>query len=130
MFSASREQVCRQADTEKDELYKQIGQLKVELDVLRKELALAIEERRLWIDPGHPLLAVQRQCKLGSEQEFDEVADWRGFQHVCLPAAVYLSGFQPARSAQPQDRTDWSPFPGIGSYRRCTPDRPRIHGIA
>ena len=64
MFSASREQVCRQADTEKDELYKQIGQLKVELDVLRKELALAIEERRLWIDPGHPRLTIQRQCQL------------------------------------------------------------------
>src|ERR1035437_2083564 len=30
----------------------------------KKELALAIENRRLWIDPQHPRLSVQQQCEL------------------------------------------------------------------
>src|SRR5437764_2117491 len=34
VFSNGREQMRQQADTEKDELYKKIGQLKVELDFL------------------------------------------------------------------------------------------------
>jgi hypothetical protein len=36
IFGNGREQMRQQADTEKDELYKQIGQLKVELDFLKK----------------------------------------------------------------------------------------------
>jgi transposase-like protein len=36
VFSNGREQLQQQADTEKGELYKQIGQLKVELDFLKK----------------------------------------------------------------------------------------------
>ena len=36
IFGNGREQVRQQADAEKDELYKQIGQLKVELDFLKK----------------------------------------------------------------------------------------------
>jgi len=52
IFGNGREQMRQQADTAKDELYKQIGQLKVELDFLKKELASSIEDRR-WIDPRH-----------------------------------------------------------------------------
>jgi transposase len=40
IFGNGREQICQQADTEKDELYKQIGQLKVELDFLKKRAGL------------------------------------------------------------------------------------------
>jgi transposase len=40
VFSNGREQVRQQADAEKDELYKQIGQLKVELDFLKKSAGL------------------------------------------------------------------------------------------
>src|SRR5262249_47650720 len=40
VFSNSREQIRQQADAEKDELYKQIGQLKVELDFLKKRAGL------------------------------------------------------------------------------------------
>ena len=36
VFGNGREQIRRQTDLEKDELYKQIGQLKVELDFLKK----------------------------------------------------------------------------------------------
>lgn len=36
VFGNGREQIRQQADAEKDELFKQIGQLKVELDFLKK----------------------------------------------------------------------------------------------
>src|SRR6185437_5821697 len=64
VFGNGREQIRQQADAEKDELYKQIGQLKVELDFLKKELALSIEDRRLWIDLQQGSLTVQQQCEL------------------------------------------------------------------
>ena len=40
VFGNSREQIRQQSDAEKDELYKQIGQLKVELDFLKKRAGL------------------------------------------------------------------------------------------
>jgi transposase len=40
IFSNGREQLREQTDAEKDELYKQIGQLKVELDFLKKRAGL------------------------------------------------------------------------------------------
>ena len=40
IFSNGRDQSRQQADAEKDELYKQIGQLKVELDFLKKRAGL------------------------------------------------------------------------------------------
>jgi putative transposase len=64
IFGNGREPMRQQADAEKDELYKQIGQLKVELDFSKKELASSIEDRRRWIDLRHPHLSVQQQCEL------------------------------------------------------------------
>src|SRR5437660_6573669 len=40
VFGNGREQMRQQADADKDELYKQIGQLKVELDFLKKRAGL------------------------------------------------------------------------------------------
>src|ERR1051325_6767515 len=40
VFGNGRDQIRQQADAEKDELYKQIGQLKVELDFLKKKAGL------------------------------------------------------------------------------------------
>jgi transposase len=40
IFGNGREQMRQQADADKDELYKQIGQLKVELDFLKKGAGL------------------------------------------------------------------------------------------
>jgi transposase-like protein len=40
VFGNGREQIRQQADAEKDELYKQIGQLKVEMDFLKKRAGL------------------------------------------------------------------------------------------
>src|SRR5580704_7934706 len=57
IFGNGREQMRQQSDTEKDELYKQIGQLKVELDS-------STEDQRPWIDPTHRYLSIQQQCEL------------------------------------------------------------------
>lgn len=40
VFGNGREQIREQADAEKDELFRQIGQLKVELDFLKKRSGL------------------------------------------------------------------------------------------
>ena len=64
VFGNGREQIRQQADAEKNKLYQRIGQLKVELDFLKKELASSIEDRRRWINPKHRRLTIQQQCDL------------------------------------------------------------------
>lgn len=52
------------ADAAEDELFKQIGQLKVEIGVAQKKnLDLSIEQKRRSIGP-HPPLTIERQCQL------------------------------------------------------------------
>src|SRR5207245_2493314 len=46
------------------QLYQQIGQLKVELDWLKKKLDLAPEAKRELIEPAHPQISIARQCDL------------------------------------------------------------------
>ena len=48
----------------RDRLYQEIGQLKVELDWLKKSMACSLEQRRAWIQPHHPRVSVRRQCAL------------------------------------------------------------------
>jgi putative transposase len=50
-------------EAEKDELFKQIGQLEVELEWPQKSLGLSIEEKRRCMAP-HPHLTLARQCEL------------------------------------------------------------------
>ena len=50
----------QQSDAEKDELYKYIGQVKEELDSLKKELAGLIK----LTTSAHPHLSIQQQCEL------------------------------------------------------------------
>ena len=68
IFGNGREQVRQQFDAEKDELYKQIGQLKVELDFLKKRLDSCAEigsaRVRQWIEPAHSGLTIRQQCDL------------------------------------------------------------------
>src|ERR1700687_5044948 len=52
IFGNGREQMRQQSDGEKDELYKQIGQLKVELDFLKKRAGL-IDGRPPPMDRSH-----------------------------------------------------------------------------
>jgi len=47
-----------------DELYKQIGQLKVENDFLKKTLIVPLETRKMWSEPEHPELSIRKQCGL------------------------------------------------------------------
>jgi len=46
------------------QLYQQIGQLKVELDWLKKKLGYSAEEKRSLVEPGHPQLSLTRQSQL------------------------------------------------------------------
>ena len=60
----------RRAAREKDHdeltatLYQQIGQLKVELDWLKKSLACSPDVRRAWIEPDHAQISLRRQGEL------------------------------------------------------------------
>jgi len=45
-------------------LYQEIGELKVELDWLKKNLGLSVESKRAAIDWEHPKMSVARQCEL------------------------------------------------------------------
>ena len=64
IFGNGREQMRQQADTEKDELYKQIGQLKVELDFpQKKSWPHRLDDKRPWIDPTYRRLSIQQQCE-------------------------------------------------------------------
>jgi putative transposase len=47
-----------------DELYQQIGQLKVELDWLKKNLDLSVGVKRALIQPDHGQISLSRQCEL------------------------------------------------------------------
>nr|WP_228021318.1 IS3 family transposase [Romeria gracilis] len=46
------------------ELYQQIGQLKVELDWLKKKLGHCPSDKRQLIEPAHPGISLSRQCEL------------------------------------------------------------------
>lgn len=47
-----------------DELYRQIGQLKVENEWLKKNLySLSIEEKKKLIEPDHKKLSIRKQCE-------------------------------------------------------------------
>ena len=48
----------------RDQLYQQIGKLKVELDWVKKERASPVEEKRRWIQDDHPSISISRQCDL------------------------------------------------------------------
>jgi len=61
---------CRRQNERQDQeaftaqLYQQIGQLKVELDWLKKNLDLTLEQKRKAIEPGHKKIPIYRQCEL------------------------------------------------------------------
>lgn len=64
IFSRRREKEARSQEELEAELYRQIGQLKVELDWLKKKLSGSVEEKRAWIEPEHREISVVRQCDL------------------------------------------------------------------
>jgi transposase-like protein len=64
VFGRRREQDAAQQEELTNRLYRQIGQLKVELDWLKKSLAFTIEHKRMMIELRHKSIPVRRQCEL------------------------------------------------------------------
>jgi len=64
IFSNGDRGSLRQQEALTDRLYQQIGQLKVELDWLKKNLVLTPEQRRAVIEPAQRRISVRRQCEL------------------------------------------------------------------
>ena len=64
IFSARRANREHDAEAFQAQLYQQIGQLKVELDWLKKKLDLPPEPKRELLEPAHPQLSIARQCDL------------------------------------------------------------------
>jgi hypothetical protein len=59
-FSEGPREDRRQQEALTDRLYQQIGQLKVELDWLKKKLALTLEEKRAVVEPVHEQISLRR----------------------------------------------------------------------
>ncbi|MEB3250917.1 MAG: transposase, partial [Cyanobacteriota bacterium] len=47
-----------------EELYQNIGRLQVELEWLKKNLALPLESKRRLVEPDHSEISIARQCEL------------------------------------------------------------------
>ncbi|MGZ6210346.1 MAG: IS3 family transposase [Syntrophales bacterium] len=65
LFSDRRKSAEKDGEELQDELYRQIGQLKVELDWLKKKFSTAsVEEKRRLIEPEHQMISVSQQRDL------------------------------------------------------------------
>ena len=64
IFSNNRKREEKEGDDLAAELYRQIGQLKVELDWLKKNPRFSVAEKRVCIEPDNADIPVCRQCEL------------------------------------------------------------------
>lgn len=64
IFSGGKKNQKGSSEKLESELYKQIGQLKVELDWLKKYSGYSTEEKRLLIERNRRRITVNRQCEL------------------------------------------------------------------
>ncbi len=64
IFSRRRDRTRQEQDELTEHLYQQIGQLKVELDWLKKNLDLTVNQKRKAIEPKHKKIPICRQCEL------------------------------------------------------------------
>lgn len=64
IFSLRRQKRAQDQEALQAQLYQQIGQLKVELDWLKKNLAGSIDAKRGMIEPDHGHIGIARQCEL------------------------------------------------------------------
>jgi len=64
IFSARRAKQEHEHEAFQAQLYQQMGQLKVEVDWVKKKLVLPPDAKREWIEPAHPQLSIARQCDL------------------------------------------------------------------
>ena len=61
VLSDRRKKVEKDRDELEAELYRQIGQLKVEVEWLKKITIAPLEEKRGLVEPANPMLAISRQ---------------------------------------------------------------------
>ena len=64
IFSGRYEKTEAQGKELIDQLYQQIGQIKVELDWLKEKLSLSVDQLRELIDFDHEEISICRQCEL------------------------------------------------------------------
>lgn len=64
IFSNRKGQAHQEQEELTASLHQQIGQLKAELDWVKKNLALPIATKRSLIEPDHPTISIVRQCQL------------------------------------------------------------------
>ncbi len=65
IFSNGDQGSLRQQEALTDRLYQQIGQLKVELDWLKKKLVLTRDQKRMVVEPVHRRISGRRQGSFG-----------------------------------------------------------------
>ena len=63
-FSSKQDREAEKEEELWDRLYREIGQLKVELDWLKKNQVYSVERKRLMIDPNNKTISIGRQCEL------------------------------------------------------------------
>jgi putative transposase len=64
MFGKRHEEDAKQQEGLVEALYQQSGQLKVELDWLRKSRDWTVDQKRQMIEPAHREISIRRQCEL------------------------------------------------------------------
>ncbi len=64
IFSRRRDRTRQEQDELTEHLYQQIGQLMGELDWLKKNLDLTVNQKRKAIEPKHKKIPICRQCEL------------------------------------------------------------------
>jgi len=64
LFSDRRRKQEKDDEELRSELYQQIGQLKVELDWLKKNHRYSVKEKRMLIETENSMIPVYRQCEL------------------------------------------------------------------
>jgi len=64
IFEASSPKTEKADSPSEDELYTEIGKLKVQLEFLKKKWLKKVAEKRSWIDVSHSQISVREQCDL------------------------------------------------------------------
>ena len=79
LFEDGRRKRKEDRETNENELYEQIGRLKMEVDWLKKKLTTFAKHKCKLIDPMHETISVRRQCELldlnRSSYYFEPVGD-------------------------------------------------------
>ena len=85
IFSARRAKREHDQDALQAQLYQQIGQLKVELDWLKKKLDWSSDAKRDLIEPEHAQISVARQCALlGLSRSSFSIGHKENVPRICI----------------------------------------------